>query len=94
MKTQPVDPRDMTWEQDQAVYRVHFWDRSAVASYEYEVTGADVGEVLGWARGRAEAEGWAFTLYVRVDGGDGPGLVRLCGVAGEPFGTELNGPTQ
>ncbi|MBZ4018504.1 hypothetical protein CCS38_22740 [Streptomyces purpurogeneiscleroticus] len=80
-----MDPRDTTWEQDAATYRAYFWDRSANTSDDYEVTGADVEEVLAWARAKAEETNSAYTLYVRVTDEGKPGLVRLSGVAGDPF---------
>ncbi|WP_196942905.1 hypothetical protein [Streptomyces sclerotialus] len=85
MHVRGVDPRDTTWEQDAATYRAYFWDGSANASDDYEVTGADVEEVLAWAHVKAEETGSAYTLYVRVTDEGGPGLVRLSGVAGDPF---------
>ncbi|EME97874.1 hypothetical protein J7W19_22475 [Streptomyces mobaraensis NBRC 13819 = DSM 40847] len=86
MLTRRVDPRDIVWEEDRAVYRVYFWDTRSRQSHEYEVTDGDVDEVLGWARDRAAGQGWAYTVYAKVGGqGDGPGLVRLCGVVGDPF---------
>ncbi|MBB5102562.1 hypothetical protein [Streptomyces spectabilis] len=85
MHVRGVDPRDTTWEQDDATYRVYFWDRSSTASDEYEVTGADVEEVLAWARAKAAETGSAYTLYVRVTDDGRPGLVRLGGVTGDPF---------
>ncbi|MFI9024568.1 hypothetical protein [Streptomyces sp. NPDC053560] len=85
MHVREVDPRDTTWEQDDATYRACFWDRSAKAADDYEVTGADVDEVLAWARAKAAETGSAYTLYVRVTDEGRPGLVRLSGVAGDPF---------
>ena len=86
MHIEPVDPRDGTWEQDVAVYRVYLWDRSEIRSREYEVTDASIEEVLAWARDRTKEPGWDYTLYVRVDDGAGQrGLVRLDGVLGDPF---------
>ncbi|MFJ8677701.1 hypothetical protein [Streptomyces sp. NPDC093589] len=85
MRVREVDPHDTTWEQDDATYRAYFWDRSARASDEYEVTGADVEDVLAWARAKAAEAGSTYTLYVRVADEGRPGLVRLSGVAGDPF---------
>ncbi len=45
-------------------------------SYEYEVTGGDVDEVIAWAE--ATAAGRTFALYACVPN-DGLGLVRLLG---------------
>ncbi|TDC76206.1 hypothetical protein [Streptomyces hainanensis] len=82
-----VDPRDTSWERDETRYRVSFWDVTAVAADAYEVVDADVDEVLAWATGRAADRGTTYTLWVLVDdfAGEGPGLVRLAGVAGDPF---------
>ncbi|MFD0417917.1 hypothetical protein [Streptomyces sp. NPDC127108] len=85
MHVREVDPRDTTWEHDGATYRAYFWDGSQKASDEYEVTGADVEEVLAWVRGKADETGSAYTLYVLVTDRGRPGLVRLSGVAGDPF---------
>ncbi|MBY8886370.1 hypothetical protein K7472_16060 [Streptomyces sp. PTM05] len=85
MRTRVVDPRDVEWEQDEPRYRVYFWDRERVTSHEFAVTDAGVDEALAWARQRAGAEGWAYTFYVEVAPPHGPGLVRLEGVAGDPF---------
>ncbi|MFG2891195.1 hypothetical protein [Streptomyces sp. NPDC048248] len=85
MQVRGVDPRDTTWEQDDATYRAYFWDKPALASDEYEVTGADVEEVLAWARAMAEETDSTYTLYVCVTDEGSPGLVRLSGTAGDPF---------
>lgn len=85
MHVRAVDPRDTAWEHDDATYRASFWDRSQGASDEYEGTGADVEEVLTWARVKADETGSAYTLYVRVVDEGKPGLVRLSGMAGDPF---------
>ncbi|MET9296269.1 hypothetical protein [Streptomyces sp. NPDC003077] len=85
MEKRRVDPRDISWEQETPTFRVYFWDRNAVTSHEYEVTGSTVEEVLAWAHGRADEEDWTFTLYVKVSDSDGDGLVRIAGVAGDPF---------
>lgn len=75
MQIKPIDPRDQTWEQDQARYRVYFW--AGTASDEWEVSGADVHEVLNWAESRRGDR--TYTLYACVPV-DGLGLVRLAGV--------------
>lgn len=76
MEIAPVDPRDQTWEDSAPRYRVHFF--AGTASDEYEIIGAeDVGSVIAWAD--ADERGRRYVLYVRVDHGDGLGLVRLAG---------------
>ncbi|MGW1049867.1 hypothetical protein [Streptomyces sp. NPDC002521] len=85
MHIRPVDPRDMAWEQDHALYRVYFWDTASNQSHEYQVSEADVDEVLAWTRREAESQGWTYTVYAQVSDEGRPGLVRLCGVMGDPF---------
>lgn len=77
-----VDPRDQTWELDAPRYRVYFHDATGT-SYEHEVSGADVGEVLAWAE--AERHGRTYVLYACVPH-NGLGLARLAG-------TDPNDPT-
>jgi len=54
---------------------VYFHDPDGT-SYEYEIAGGDVGEVMAWAE--AERGSRSFVLYACVPH-DGLGLVRLCG---------------
>jgi len=69
----PVDPRDTTWEVDEPAYRVYFWRPvpqpigvpRGLASEEFEVTGADVQEVIAWAEATAGSDR-AYTLYALV----------------------------
>ena len=78
MESKEVDPRTATWEDDHPTYRVYFWGE-AMASYEYELTGAsDVQEVLQWAENNRR--GRTYTAYVVAMGDKGQdGIVRLCG---------------
>ena len=70
-----VDPRDQGWDIDRPSYRVCFFDASG-GSDEYEVSNADVIEVLDWAE--AQRAGRTYALYACVPSGD-LGLVRLLG---------------
>jgi len=79
-----VDPRDITWEMDNPIFRVYFWylqypERadSGWASQEWEITGTDVSNVQKWAED--QANGRRFVLYARVETADGHGLIRLQG---------------
>lgn len=78
-----VDPRDTEWEIDDPTYRVYFWEPSsgqpdaAWSSSEWEVSEADVHEVIAWAQ--AEAAGRRVTMWVKAARDDGPGLIRLAG---------------
>lgn len=83
MEIRPIDPRDTGWEVPHPVFRVYFWDRH-YTSYEYEVTGADVHEVIEWAEGKAGHQ-LTYVLYALVDRGEGVdgvdrlGLIQLAG---------------
>ncbi|WP_119293338.1 hypothetical protein [Streptomyces sp. YIM 130001] len=86
MDIRAVDPRDTTWQQDHARFRVHFWDLAAVTAHEYEVLDeVDVDDLLTWASGYAAERGWSFTLFVATTEGDSRGLIRLAGALGDPF---------
>lgn len=91
MKVREVDPREMTWEDDSPVFRVYFWKATPTPpgaenaysweSMEYEVSEADVKEVIHWADEYAEREGEdRYTLYVCSDDAYGPGIIKLSGV--------------
>ncbi|MFI1539744.1 hypothetical protein [Streptomyces anandii] len=67
------------------MYRVYFWDTASNHSHEYQVSEADIDEVLTWVRRKADSHGWSYTVYVKVSDEGQPGLVRLCGVMGDPF---------
>jgi hypothetical protein len=73
-----VDPRDTRWERYAPAYRVYFWDGGS--SDEYEITDADVPEVLAWAETQAQRTNRTYVLWLRhEDRHDGPGLIRLAG---------------
>lgn len=87
MKIRSVDPRDESWGDYRPPYRVYFWRRSTTSvdrpdaeagydSEEFEVTAADVEEVLAWASSTAGA-GRTYTVYVLRQDRDGLGLIRL-----------------
>lgn len=90
MHAQGVDPRDVTWEDEQPVYRVYFWGRSKapdnvppehVGYYcrEYRVSDADdIHEVIAWAD-QATVGDETYTLYVERQESGETGLIRLAG---------------
>lgn len=89
MQTELVDPRDATWEIRDTRYRVNFWQRlpphPGVAPEDMgysceviEITGADVEQVLGWARPTA-GPGRTYTIDVLVPYAGEKGLVRIFG---------------
>ena len=78
MRIEGVDPRDMRWESRSPAYRVYFCTDGGTD--EYEVTEADVPEILDWAQAKATETGQNYVLYLRFeDPADGPGLIRLAG---------------
>lgn len=80
MNVKAVDPRDTTWEDVQPVFRVSFWDeRNAWASHEYEISGADVVDVVSWAESSLGELGTEFTLSVKVVRDNTVGVVVLAG---------------
>ncbi|GHB03847.1 hypothetical protein ACIQRS_28595 [Streptomyces termitum] len=86
MKIRRVDPRDTVWEQDHARYRVYFWDVPRLTAHEFEVAEeSDADAVLAWTREHAAQHGWNYTVYIVIQDNDGPGLIRLAGVLGDPF---------
>jgi hypothetical protein len=73
----PVDPRDQTSEVDDPAYRAYFWD-STGARDEWELTGADIDEVLDWVH--ANSRGRPHILWVVVRDSENLQLVRLRGI--------------
>lgn len=75
MHVRLIDPRDQQWEMDQPeAYRLTF--RSSASSVDdYEISGADIDDVLSWAE--SHRNGRSYTLWLRVTTSDGLGLVRL-----------------
>jgi hypothetical protein len=70
-----IDPRDQSCEVPQPAYRVYFHDARG-ASFEYEVSGAEVKNVLEWAD--AEKGDRTYVLYACATT-NGLGLLRLQG---------------
>ena len=62
------------WENHGPVFRVYFSTRTT--SFEYELSDADVREVVEWAEAEARERGW--TVYVIAEGaGREKGLIAL-----------------
>ena len=87
MHAMPVDPRDQNWESDSPAYRVYFWQD--MASDEWELSEADIDEVLAWAD--AHADGRTMTVWVVHRDSEGVGLIRLAGI--EPPAAPENWPS-
>ena len=90
MESRSIDPRYISWEQDNPVYRVYFWelrsDGFAPSSDEWQIIAAtDVHEVIAWAeKERGERSYELFIEHQDSEAGrtgwaDGRGLIRLAG---------------
>ena len=89
MHVRPVDKRDTGWEIDEPVFRVYFWHElgtppdgaeQAYASDCFEVTDAEVREVIYWAD--EQSAGRTYTLHVLVPQPRPQGLLGLINLAG------------
>ncbi|WP_152970323.1 hypothetical protein [Frigoribacterium sp. RIT-PI-h] len=78
MKAVPIDPRDQTSQLDDPTYRVYFWSADGAAKEEWELSEADLGEVLDWvatSSGGRRHSLWAVTsTMINVT------LIRLEGI--------------
>jgi hypothetical protein len=72
-----VDPRDQIFGVDAPRYRVYYWTGSSSCS-EWELTEADLDEVLAWVR--QHADGRTHSLWVVLRRDAGVELVRLRGI--------------
>jgi hypothetical protein len=82
VRAEPVDPRtDAEWGTDPTVnYRVIFW-LTENHSNEYDLLDAeDVHAAIAWADAEGRSSGWTYTLYAKVRGREGAGLVWLAGI--------------
>ena len=93
MSVVPVDERDSGWEQPLPRFRVYLHESSATspggATWTYDVTGADVVQVVDWAQQQAAGRRTFAVALVYDDAaveqaspGDGRGLVWLLGMDG------------
>jgi len=72
-----VDPRDQVEQVDEPRYRVYFWQDGA--SDEYQLTGADVHDVVAWADRNAAGRTYSLSACLPVPGLEVVKLVRLAG---------------
>lgn len=76
MLVSPIDPRDQTSEVDDPAYRAYFWDTTA-SCQEWELTEADIDEVLDWLRDNSKGRPHSLWAVVRSD--QDVQLIRLRG---------------
>jgi hypothetical protein len=85
-----VDERDSAWEREDPTFRVYLQYRArtgqSAATETYDVTGADVLQVIEWARREAGSDRTFAVALVhddvyleQIDRGRGRGLVWLMG---------------
>ncbi|MBS2937248.1 hypothetical protein KDN32_05795 [Nocardioides sp. J2M5] len=93
MEVRQVDERDSSWEDAAPRFRVYLHDSGEVSTHgstdTYDVTGADVMQVVDWAQQQAgDRLTYAVALVVddeareRANPGHGRGLVWLVGMDG------------
>jgi len=78
VRAMPIDSRDQRWEDDSPAYRVCFWQLAGGRSEEWELTEADVAEVLAWAD--AHAGDRTVSVWVVHQDAAGLGAIRLAGI--------------
>lgn len=76
MNISKVDPRDISWEIPNVSYRVYFNSSNGTETSEYQLTDADVKEVLAWAELEGSHNG-EFVVYACVECSGERGLLRL-----------------
>ena len=95
MQVRAVDERDVTWEVDDVTFRVFVFAGPANETSCYDITGAQMLDVLGWAQRRCRSgERYAVALVhdeARHHGSTERGLVWLLGV--EPHRSTSSGST-
>ncbi|NYD56255.1 hypothetical protein BKA08_000493 [Nocardioides marinisabuli] len=91
-----VDERDSSWERPGHRYRVYVQDGARAGTAEttggttatYDVTGADLLQVVDWAQRQAGASATYAIALVVEDPRDGRGLVWLVGMDGNDWSDE------
>jgi len=77
MRVRPIDPRDQAREVDDPSYRVFFWDGPTSAD-EWELTEADLDEVLAWIHQHSAQR--PHSLWATFRTADDVVCVRLRGI--------------
>ena len=80
VNAEPIDPRDQTSEYLAPAFRVYFWD--GCTSDEWQLHGADVLEVLDWAKMQAGRRSYTVWAAIPDLPQSGVCLVRLAGWEG------------
>lgn len=77
MRAALIDPRDQTLQVDDPSYRVYFWAEDGSTKEEWELTGADLDEVLEWIP--SQSRGWYHSLWAVTRSARDVCLIRLQG---------------
>ena len=78
MKAQLIDPRDQTAQVDAPSYRVYFWSDDGSSKTEWELSGADLLEVLEWIP--LHSDGLSHSLWAVTRSPGNVCLIRLQGI--------------
>ena len=78
MRAELIDPRDQTSQIDDPRYRVYFWDADGGAKEEWQLSGADLDEVLEWIP--SQSQGRTHSLWAVTRTATGVCLIRLRGI--------------
>lgn len=78
MRARPIDPRDQTSQVDDPTFRIYFWADGGGAKEEWELSEADLDEVLDWISSRAEDRSHSLWAVTRT--GEEVCLIRLRGI--------------
>lgn len=78
MRAELIDPRDGTNETTAPTYRVFFWSDDGSTCEDWELSEADLDEVLTWIPSRSA--GRTHTLWAVTREANGVHLVRLRGI--------------
>ena len=82
MRAERIDPRDQTSQVDDPRYRVYFWAAGGGAKEEWQLSDADLDEVLEWIP--SQSQGRTHSLWAVTRTATGVCLIRLRGIDTEP----------
>jgi hypothetical protein len=78
MRAELIDPRGQTLQVDDPTYRVYFWAEGGATKQEWELSNADLDEVLEWIPSHSQGRSHSLWAVMRS-----PGevcLIRLQGI--------------
>lgn len=78
MRAELIDPRDQTLQVNDPAYRVYFWADGGASKQEWELSGADLDDVLEWIP--SHSHGRSHTLWAVTRSPGEICLIRLQGI--------------